>query len=184
MTESKATSHIKSYLIAFFASLAILATSLLAIFQIIIPLSLSSYVFILVCGLLISPSIVIWLYIMYRTLVPITGDMPLKSFKQWFLLWPFIVGFITFWALLTFLFETFTPTLPSDYRKAYLPILIIATITVIVSITRLRYPVARFLNKVFGTKPTKCVRYLYSMVSQRIVKWQSSLLRIILGDEQ
>jgi hypothetical protein len=152
MTESKSSARLKSYLQAFLASLAILAVNLVIISQLLLPVSLTGYRFILAFGLLISPSMVLYAHILYKALVPITGNMPFTRFQQWLVLWPFIVTFIVMWALLAFLFDTFTPALPRDYRQSYLPVLVMVTITIILSVTRLRYPLARFLNKVFGTE--------------------------------
>jgi uncharacterized membrane protein len=96
-----------------------------------------------------TPFIVVCMYLIFRT----TLGMPIKSFRQWVMFYPFFVGFGLFWMLLAYIFDVSLPFLLSDYRETTLPLLVILCITLVLTLTRLKYRVARFLNKVFGTEP-------------------------------
>jgi hypothetical protein len=146
------SSHLKSYTIAFFIGLPlILVTIFLAL--LLIPMNVPHYLSVVLFFLLFSPVFIVFSYLLYRALVPVTGGMPLKGVKPWLLLYPFVVGFGFFWAFLSFIFETFAPTLSPEDRQITLPILIISAITIVLCTTRLRYPIARFINRLFETEP-------------------------------
>jgi hypothetical protein len=145
---------LKTILLVFLLGLPLVCGAIL-IALLIIPKGLPYYVTIILYFVLSSPLFIVFVYVVYRGLIPITGGMQLTKPTKWALFYPFMVGFGIFWALLSFIFETFTPTLPVEDREITLPILIIALITIILSTTRLRYPVARFFNKLFGTEPIK-----------------------------
>lgn len=152
----KRTLRLKSYLLVFFAAVILLGLNLLVIIRIITPISLPGYLSIFMFVVLTSPTIIIWLYVSYKVFVPsnaLPDSMQLKSFKQWILFWPCMIGFAAFWALLSYIFETFIPALPREDSEFALPLLVVATITIIISTTRLRYPVARFVGKIFETEP-------------------------------
>jgi hypothetical protein len=78
--------------------------------------------------------------------------MQMEGFKRWILLYPFMIGIFAFWAFLSFLLEFFIPTLPVEDQHFTIPILIIAAITVTLSMTRLRQIVERFTARVFDIK--------------------------------
>lgn len=150
--ESKNLEKVKSYLLALALGLMILAIVFFLMFYILIPLTLPSYLGVLYFFLFLGPFFILLIYVIYRALVPVTGSMPLKSFRRWIWFYPLLVGYGALWALLSYIFNTFTPSLPQEYRDTTIPILVIMAITLILSLTRLRYPIARFLNKVFGTE--------------------------------
>ena len=120
-----------------------------------IPQGLPHYITLTLYFLLFSPLFIVFGYVLYRALAPVTGGMPFKRVKQWILLYPLLVGFGIFWALLSVIFEAFIPGLPREDSETTLPILTIAGVVVLISVTRLRYPVARFINKLFGMEQAK-----------------------------
>jgi hypothetical protein len=151
MTDSKSGARLGSYLQAFFATL--LCFSLIVVLEVHLAQRGVSFISsLLILSILISPLFIIWLYAMYRALVPVTEGMPLRGFKQWALIYPFIAGYGLSWVFLALFFDTYVPFLSREDREIFLPILAMSTITIILSVTRLRYPLARFLNKVFGTE--------------------------------
>lgn len=152
--EQKKRHHTKSYILAFLLGLP-LVSSIIILALLFIPKGLPHYAAIILYFLLFSPLFIVFIYVIYRALIPVTGEMPLTKPTQWALLYPFIVGLGIFWALLSLLFETFTPNLPVEDRQTTLPIITIAIITIIISTTRLRYSIARFFNRLFGTKSKK-----------------------------
>lgn len=146
--------HTKNYILAFLLGFPLVSgTIILAL--LFIPKDLPHYATILLYFLLFSPIFIIFIHIIYRMLIPVTGGIPLTKPAQWVLLYTFMVGFGIFWALLSLLFETFAPNLPVEDRQTTLPIITIAVITIILSTTRLRHPIARFFNRLFGTEPEK-----------------------------
>ena len=89
------------------------------------------------------------MYVFFRALVPVTGGMPLKGFRQWALCYPFLVGYFLTWAILALIFDTYLPFLDRSDRETTLPILTQTAVVLLVSLTRLRYPFNRFINRVF-----------------------------------
>jgi hypothetical protein len=151
MTKKRFSSQTKSYLLAFFATL--LCFSFIVGLGVYLAQRGASFISsLLILSILINPLVIIWLYVMYRTLIPVTEGMPLTGFKQWALIYLFIAGYGLTWVFLASFFNTYLPFLSREDREIFLPILITSTITIILSVTGLRNPVARFLNRVFGTE--------------------------------
>jgi hypothetical protein len=105
--------------------------------------------YLLIFAIFYSPLFITIVYLIFRFLVPVTGGMPMKGFKRWALLYPFAAGYFLSWAILALIFDTYLPFLDRSDRETTLPILTQAAVVLLVSLTRLRYPVNRFINRVF-----------------------------------
>lgn len=105
--------------------------------------------FLFIFSIFYTPLVLAIVYIMVRALIPVTGGMPFKGFKRWALLYPFLAGYFLTWAFLALIFDTYLPFLDRSDRETTLPILIQTAVVLLVSLTRLRYPFNRFLNRVF-----------------------------------
>jgi hypothetical protein len=78
--------------------------------------------------------------------------MPAKGFKQWALLYPLLVGFFTYWVVLSFLLEYFIPSLPPEDSHFTIPSVITAAISVTLCIG-LRSTTEHVLKRIFGENP-------------------------------
>jgi len=95
----------------------------------------------------ISPLFAVWLYFLFRAIVPITGGMPGKGFKKWFysylLLLMALLYLIGVTATLVFLF----PSADRDYTERIVPpAILVLTLFLVFRIPR----VNRFMWRVFG----------------------------------
>lgn len=155
MTEKKSqqVSHLKSYTIAFLVSLLFLG-GIISILIIFIRLDLipQGYLPLILLTLPLTPLFVMWLYFLYRALIPITGGMPAKGFKQWALAYSLVLYFLLYWALWAFIFDMTIPSIDYEYREAILPLVVfIVTQLALQRSTRYR----QFMNRIFKTSNSK-----------------------------
>ena len=141
-----------AYILAFLVTLAFFG-ALSFLFIVLAQRHVSFISGVLIISLVLGPLFVVWLFLMFKFLIPVTEGMPLKGFRQWAPLYLISVGFGLFWATLSFIFDTCLPFLARDDREITLPILVMLGVTLSLTLTRLRYKVADFVNKLFGTEP-------------------------------
>lgn len=95
----------------------------------------------------ISPLFAVWLYFLFRAIVPITGGMPGKGFRQWFYAYLFALSALIYLIAVTFTLDFLFPQTERYYTENIFPWAIVAVTLYIVS----RIPrVNRFMWKVFG----------------------------------
>jgi hypothetical protein len=152
--EMEQRSRLKSYVIAFLVTLLFWS----AIYGIIIIVARfhlipTGFLFSLLLFFLpLSPFFIVWLYFMYKALVPVTGGMPAKGFRQWALAYAWGLGLLLYWGLWAFIFDMTIPFLEVDYREAILP-LIILIVTQLLLARSARYQ--QFMNRIFKTNGGK-----------------------------
>jgi hypothetical protein len=89
---------------------------------------------------------------MYKALIPVTGGMPAKGFKQWALAYSLCLYFFVYWALWAFIFDITIPSMDYEYREAILP-LVIFIVTQLLLARSARYQ--QFMNRIFKTNGGK-----------------------------
>lgn len=144
----------KAYILTFLVSLPFMG-SLVFLLLSLAQMHVSFILMVLILSLAFGPLFIVWLFLMSRFLVPVTGGMPIKGLRQWAPLYLFIAGFGLFWATLTFVFDTYLPFLDREARETTLPVLVILGVPLCSTLTRLRFKVADFINKLFGTEPVE-----------------------------
>jgi hypothetical protein len=122
---------------------------ILLLFNIILLLSLPWYLLLLISLLSASPLIAIMVYLVFWTLIPFIGGIPVKGFRQWTVAYGIGILFIVYLAFFAFFFETFIPIIPEGYRKVTLPLIAWLITIVILTRTRLRPRFERFLKRLF-----------------------------------
>jgi hypothetical protein len=94
---------------------------------------------------------------MYKALIPLTGGMPAKGFKQWALAYSLCLYFFVYWALWAFIFDMTIPSIDYEYREAILP-LVIFIVTQLLLARSARYQ--QFMNRIFKQEAVKSRREL------------------------
>jgi hypothetical protein len=103
----------------------------------------------------LSPLFVVWLYFLFKAIVPITGGMPGKGFKQWFYSYIFALSFLLYFVGMAFTLSVLFPKLDMYYAQMIIPSVTTAiTFSIVVRIPR----VNRFMWKVFGTDEERAKR--------------------------
>lgn len=109
------------------------------------------YLRILIFLLPLSPLFAVWLYFMYRALIPVTGGMPARGFKQWALAYVWGLAILLYWALWAFVLDLTVPSLDVEYREAIVPLFILI-ITQLILAKSIRYQL--FMKRLFQTSRT------------------------------
>lgn len=139
-----------------FASLVTLLFFSVVIWSVVIFLprggAAPSYLLVLFLFLPLTPLFLIWLYALYRALIPVTGGMPAKGFRQWALAYIYALGLLLYWALWALVLDIAIPSIDMEYREAIFPLLILAaTQLILTKSTRYR----QLISRAFRTETPK-----------------------------
>ncbi len=97
----------------------------------------------------ISPFSIVWLYFLFRALVPVTDGMPGKGFKQWLYGYFLLLSVLLYIIGTAFVLDLLLPTFDRDFTEMIFPMFILAaTLFVLLRIPR----VNRFMWRVWGTE--------------------------------
>jgi len=107
----------------------------------------SSYLYLEIFFLLpLSPLFAVWLYFLFKAVVPITGGMPGKGSRQWFLSYLFALSILIYLIGVAVILDLLFPFVDKDYTEMIFP----STITAVTLFIVLRIPkVNRFMWRVF-----------------------------------
>jgi len=123
--EFKFSRQSRGYIAAFLVSLPFWAAIVLVILVLAqrgVCLSFLSWLFFV--GFPLSPLFVVWLYFLYKALIPVTGGMPARGFKQWALAYGWGIALLLYWALWAFIFDMTVPSIDTESREFFLPLVI------------------------------------------------------------
>jgi len=96
----------------------------------------------------LSPLFVVWLYFLFRAIVPLTGGMPGTGFKKWFYGYLLLLLVFLYTVALTVVLNFLFPLGDKDYtERIFPPAIMVFTLFVVFRIPRIN----KFLWKVFGS---------------------------------
>jgi len=111
------------YLLCFLLGVIVIGCGLIVYITILLPAILWKPwpLHILVVGNIFIPLMCLLIYFMPKILPPPYEKIRVKGFRQWAIIYVFVLGIVLYWALLAFLFDTFTPFLSVGLRGLGLP---------------------------------------------------------------
>ncbi len=146
-------SHDRAYVIAFVVSLVFwLPVVGLILFAARLHLIGQGFLNYSLFFLPLSPLMFVWLHFLFKALIPITGGMPVKGFRQYVLVYAWFLILWLYWVTWAIVFDITVPSLGINDRQFFLPLIILAVTQVILS-RNTKY--IAFLNRIFRIEQDK-----------------------------
>jgi len=89
---------------------------------------------------------VVCLYFVYKALIPVTGGMPAKGFRQWVLAYAWGISLLLYWAVWALILDMVIPSIDIEYREVIIPLFIL-TITQLILAKSTKYQ--QFMKRIF-----------------------------------
>jgi len=137
----------RSYFLAGVVTLAFFL-SVLAYMILLVPKE-ASFLGMWVYLLPLSPIGVVWLYFLFKALIPVTGGMPGKGFKQWFLGYLFLLFIWIYLAGVAFALDLIFPASDRYFTEMIVPSFITAITLFALS---LNHKFTKFMKRLFETE--------------------------------